>query len=161
MAIVPPGNKQIGDYAMSVTIKYDSGERLMAMGGLAVTKDVNDATVVKPPLNLQVGDYAMSVTINCGNTGRLLSSAGLCVAKYTPPAQGNLLAMGGLVVATTPTDLAGLPPRNLQVGDYTMSLIINTPNATRLLSMAGVVVVQQITKRIETILMEIYHPSGV
>lgn len=84
MAIVPPGNKQIGDYSMSVTIKQDSASHLLAIGGITVNKDTTNTTPVKPPLNLQVGDYSMSVTISGGNTGRLLSSTGLCVTKFTP-----------------------------------------------------------------------------
>lgn len=166
MAIVPPGNKQIGDYTNIVVTNI----RLPAVkeyiqSGFTVSKDPSATGNIVAPKNKFIGDYTqVVVTYKPCPTVMGYLMAGLVVTKYIPPSGFYNLFTGGFVTTkdTTITTPAMVPVKNIFIGDYTAIVVTKNPETEmRNLLTVGFVVTREFTPRIETLIMNLkYNTPG-
>ena len=166
MAIVPPGNKQFGDYTnIVVTIKPNTIIKDLFQSGNIVTRDPDAPGSPLSPKNKFIGDYTkVAVTYKpCPVTANLFMAA-LVVTKYLPPGGFYNLFSGGYVTTkdnsiTTP---AIQPVKNKFIGEYSLIAVTTKPKAALSnLMTIGLVVTREFTPRVETLIMNLkYNTPG-
>ena len=166
MAIVPPGNKQIGDYTNIVvtSLKVPIAKDFLQAGFVA-TKDTSAIITTEPPKNILIGDYSnIVVTYKPCPVMSSYLIAGLVVSKEYPPSVFYDLLTASFVTTkdasiTTPA-LATL--KNKLIGDYTAVIVTKKPiPEMRNLLTVGFVVTREFTPRVETLIMNLkYNTPG-
>ena len=166
MAIVPPGNKQFGDYTgIYVTrMSYPTIKELLQLGEV-VTKDPSVNTAVQVPKNKFIGDYtSVAVTYKpCPVLLNMLSVA-LVVTCYIPPGGFyNLFSSSFVCTKDSGITTPQLQPiKNKFIGDYTSIAVTHQPGAKLSnLMTVGLVVTREFTPRIETLILNLkYNTPG-
>ena len=166
MAIVPPGNKQIGDYTnIVVTNLRVPIVKEYIQSGFTVSKDPSITGNIEAPKNKFIGDYTQVVVTYkpCPTVMNYLIT-GLVVTKYLPPSGFFNLFTGGFVTTkdTAITTPAMVPVKNKFIGDYTAIVVTKKPvPETRNLLTVGFVVTREFTPRVETLIMNLkYNTPG-
>lgn len=166
MAIVPPGNKQIGDYTNIVVtnLRVPIFKDLL-QAGFAVTRDSSATFTPQAPKNIFIGDYSNIVVTYkpCPVISSYLV-AGFVVSKYLPPSvfYNHLTASFVATKDTTITTPAIVPVKNKFIGDYTAIIVTKKPvPEMRNLLTVGFVVTREFTPRVETLIMNLkYNTPG-
>ena len=152
MGVVAPGNKQLGSWTFNLlsnsnnaTIKVSGASGF----GLVQTSVVPSPTV---PYNVNLGSYALTLLSSSKNQLKIGQVLGLAVVKYTPPSRLYFRSALGLAAVKDPTVNPTInPPRNLEIGLLTFSLLQNVSKPTIYVkSIVGLALVQYSSPRKES-----------
>ena len=164
MAVVPPGNKLVGEYTGIVTLA-GTGMAVSNYGESLSVLAIDPATVnySVSPKNAMIGEYTGIATL--AGVGAAVNNYGMSGAAVvyieTPPAAYNFGMSGNVVVESGDPDPTIPKPRNLMVGEYTgIATVAGNGMTACNFGMSAEVVVQQITKRVETVLINLAYPEG-
>ena len=130
MPVVPPGNKQVGEYSAVVTTSAADRLQLQDYVTYAVTFD-GVGKPVSPPFAASVGEYSAVVTTTAADRLQLQDYVPYAIVQYVPPTVLQLEDMVQYsVVQTTDTLPATAVTKNKQIGEY--SAVVTTSSADRL-----------------------------
>ena len=164
MAIVPPGNKQFGEYT-GIAVISSFGASLMYTGGEvhATMYDQSTTAAPIPPSNIMLGEYTCIGVI--GGTSPAISLTGMeshVIVTDATPAEAKYLGSELHAVLEDPLMTAEpVPVLNVQLGEYTGVVTIGARQTSMsLLGMDLHAIVQLTTPRLETVIMNLVYPGG-
>lgn len=164
MAIVPPGNKQVGEYTGIATMVADGA--IVVNTGEYVNALVYDPTTTYTPAapkNVLVGEYTgIATLVSEGGYVANHGMGGLAVVYVDQTPATYNFGMASLVVVEADTpDPVIKSPLNVMVGEYTGIATLTQSGAVIANSgVSALVLVQKITPRIESIIMNLVYPGG-
>ena len=159
MAIVPPGNKQIGTQFITVVADEGTKSSLLSAAGYALVEDSGVAITPEPPRNAQIGQCNLTGVTDEGNSGSLLAAAGYAVVKYLPPATSTLLGASSYAVVKDASvgDVPLSPTLNVGLGALTITQLTDEKTKASLLAAVGYAVVKRYNPRYELLIHSLYY----
>lgn len=159
MAIVPPGNKQVGEFAAVVTTSRPTTTYAQLLSGTSVLLNTLVGIVPTPVNNLMVGEFAGVVTSS--RSTRVLSNllTSTAVLKYAPPASAICQLLTATAALKGPVAASPVPPLNLLFGEFAGVVTSSRPTVVTAQLITATAVVQQFTRRLETLIMSLTYPT--
>ena len=152
MVIVPPGNKQIGDYSTVAVLSTEHKVlNISQLEGIAVV--ANTASVpVQPVKNILIGEQATVAILSANNAISCLQFEGIAVVQYAPPTKLITRQMEGIAVVSSNTTPPNSPVENLFIGEFSTTAVMSLETnmaAVSCLQLEGIAVVQKFIPRKE------------
>lgn len=158
MAVVPPGNKQIGSFSFNLLGSSPKSILVNGATGFAITKNLNNTATPTVPYNVNIGNYSLQLLTSAKNNVVVNSALGLAVVKYTPPTRLFIQSASGFAAVKNTTVTGTLAPlKNLGVGSFSLVSLTKGGASMILQSITGLALVQKYSARRESIIHSLYY----
>lgn len=161
MALVPPGNKQIGSFEIVGALSSGDSIGLPNMAAYATVKDSTVTTVPAAPRNLGIGSFEIVGAISADNQIGIANMASYAVVQYLPP---YTISVPNMAIYATVKDqntvAAPTAPRNLGIGSFEIVGAVSSGDSIGLTNMAVYAAVQYYKPRFETLIHSLYYGTN-
>jgi len=153
MAVVPPGNKQIGNYLTTGVVNLGNSAVLLASAGFAIAKNDSALNSYVEPFRAQIGSVNLAILVNQGSSAALPAAALFAVVKKTPPPTGAVLAAASFaVVKYDLTSYTLSLPQPISIGATSVTGIVNLGKSATMPAAVLYAVVHKYQDRDESII---------
>jgi len=152
MAVVPPGNKQIGSFGLVSLTSAKTTLVVESQLGLALVKDPNTYTP-REPYNVSIGSFGIVGLSSAKKTVIVESVIGLAVVKYVPPTVLFVeSAIGLAAVKNNDTTYSLALPLSVGIGSFGIVSLTKAKPTVLFNSVIGLAVVQNFVPRNESVI---------
>ena len=162
MAVVPPGNKQVGEYSAIAVLQLAASRasfKAYDLTGYAVVRDQGTAWVTKPPNSCMVGEYTAVAVVKAATGKRMLRTydiAGYAVVQYIPPTSLKAYDLAGYAIVKDAVVYTTTPTKSVMIGKHSLVAVVNTPKRVlRAYDVVGYAIVKYVTPRKENTVISI------
>ena len=161
MAIVPPGNKQIGSFSLDVLTSSGDSLAVTAASAYTVLKDSNITYSLRLPETISIGNFSLDVLTSRGDSLAITSAAAYVVAKYLPPPTLTITtAAAYAVLKDTTVSYTLAEPINLFIGNFGLEVLTRSEESVLISSAAVYAVLKGFTPRSESIIHSLYFGTN-
>ena len=161
MAIVPPGNKQVGSYALTAVGSEGDSVQLLSGKGYAVAKNPALDYSGQLPEFVQAGQYGLTGIGSEGDSLQLLSGRAYAVVHYLPPYTVTAVGAKAYAVVSDPNAKSNIEkPITVQAGGYALTGVATEGDSVQLLAARAYAIVQRYDLRTERLIHSLYFGSN-
>ena len=158
MAIVPPGNKQIGTFQITGVVDEGDSVGIVSAASYSVLKNSTVTFTGQEAQTAQVGSFQITGVVDEGDSIGITSAGFYAVVKYLPPPTTSLVSAGLYAVVKNPSVSYTLAaPIPIHIGTFQLTGVVDEGNAVALIATGFYALVQKFDIRRESVIHSLYY----
>ena len=158
MAIVPPGNKQIGTFQITGVVDEGDSVGIVSAASYSVLKNSTVTFTGQEAQTVQVGTFQITGVVDEGESVGITSAGFYAVVKYLPPPTTSLVSAGLYAVVKNPNVSYTLAaPIPIHIGTFQLTGVVDEGNAVALITTGFYALVQKFDIRRESVIHSLYY----
>ena len=158
MAIVPPGNKQIGTFQITGVVDEGDSVGIVSAASYSVLKNSTVTFTGQEAQTVQVGTFQITGVVDEGESVGITSAGFYAVVKYLPPPTTSLVSAGLYAVVKNPNvSYTVAAPIPIHIGTFQLTGVVDEGNAVALIATGFYALVQKFDIRRESVIHSLYY----
>ena len=158
MAIVPPGNKQIGTFQITGVVDEGDSTGIASAASYALVKNSTVTFTGQEAQTVQVGSFQITGVVDEGDSIGITSAGFYAVVKYLPPPTTSLISAGFYALVKNPGVTYTLAdPIPIHIGTFQLTGVVDEGNAVALIATGFYALVQKFDIRRESVIHSLYY----
>ena len=158
MAIVPPGNKQIGTFQITGVVDEGDSVGIVSAASYSVLKNSTVTFTGQEAQTVQVGTFQITGVVDEGDAVGFTSAGFYAVVKYLPPPTTSLVSAGLYALVKKPDVTYTLAdPIPIHIGTFQLTGVVDEGNAVALITTGFYALVQKFDIRRESVIHSLYY----
>ncbi len=158
MAIVPPGNKQIGTFQITGVVDEGDSVGVASVASYALLKNATVTFTGQEAQTVQLGTFQITGVIDEGDSIGITSAGFYAVVKYLPPPTTSLVSAGFYALVKKPDVTYTLAdPIPIHIGTFQLTGVVDEGNAVALIATGFYALVQKFDIRRESVIHSLYY----
>ena len=158
MAIVPPGNKQIGTFQITGVVDEGESVGIVSAASYSVLKNSTVTFTGQEAQTVQLGTFQITGVVDEGDSIGITSAGFYAVVKYLPPPTTSLVSAGFYAVVKNPNVSYTLAaPIPIHIGTFQLTGVVDEGNAVALITTGFYALVQKFDIRRESVIHSLYY----
>ena len=158
MAIVPPGNKQIGTFQITGVVDEGDSVGIVSAASYSVLKNNTVTFTGLEAQTVQLGTFQITGVVDEGDSIGITSAGFYAVVKYLPPPTTSLVSAGFYALVKKPDVTYTLAdPIPIHIGTFQLTGVVDEGNAVALIATGFYALVQKFDIRRESVIHSLYY----